>query len=136
MGGSSSRVVAFSDYQDLGYWRGPYGILVSNGISAVLSEDQCNYVIRPGDLRTNAYTSNTPLDKDAYMKKYGQTHFNNYYFNADGDVSNELTDHRVHTVNKRGKEKHYTRMNNGEIFRETSRGVKTIKPVTYKIKSW
>lgn len=131
MGGNSSKVVHFSDYGDQGFWRGPYGILVSNQIAAILTEDQCNYIIRPGNVRTNAYTANTPLNYDQFMEKYGEKHFNNYYYDLEKGEK-DVREHRIFTKNRRGKPKVYVRMLDGVIFKETSRGVKTIKPVPYK----
>ncbi len=132
MGGKSSRIVDFRDYTHSGYWRGPYGILVPNNIGAVLSEDQTNYVIRPGHLKTNAYTPKKPLSKEEYMSKYSTKYFAEDYFQSSEKIEKELSDHRLYTKNRRGKDKVYIRMNNGEIYRETKRGVKTIKPISYK----
>ncbi len=135
MGGRPTKVVHFRDYIDEGFWKGPYGILISNQIQAVICEDGCNYVMRPGDIRTNAYTPNNPMSFEAYMSRYGVKHFNNYYYDLEKG-GYEVQDHRVYTKNRRGKEKVYIRMLDGEIFKETTRGVKRIKPVPYKIKSW
>lgn len=132
MGGRSSRIVDFRDYTNSGYWRGPYGILVPNTIGAVLAEDQTNYVVKPGDIRTNAYTPNKPLSKSEYMAKYGTKYFADDYFQSSEAIEKELSDHRIYTKNRRGKDKVFIRLNNGEIYRETKRGVKMIKPVPYK----
>lgn len=132
MGGKSSKVVDFRDYENTGYWRGPYGILVPNFIAAVMCEDQTNYVMRPGDIRTNAHSVKKPLTKQEFMTKYGTKYFAENFFQSSPEIEKELTDHRVYTRDKRGKEKVYKRMNSGELFKETKRGVKTIQPVPYK----
>ena len=62
-----------------GYWKGPYGMLVSDTIDDVPSPDQCNTHESSG--RSTKMLSLRPsLSKEAYLEKYANLVSGMYYY--------------------------------------------------------
>jgi hypothetical protein len=130
MGSIGSKVYPYKMININNYWIGPYGIIISNDINRVKDPDQCNFILKPGNIRTNAYTTNTPLTKEEYMSKYATLFPNNkYYFNLTEEILNEIEVIFIRTKNKKGDLRVYRLMTSGQIFIETTHYSKTLFPI-------
>ncbi len=130
MGNSKSQIYPYR-YIDLDdCWIGPYGLIISNSISRIKDPDQVNFVLRPGNIKTNAPSNNTILSKDEYLKKYGTTFPNNrVHLILNDTILNEINTTIIKTKNKKGEGKIYKMMLDGSIFIETLYYNKTIYPI-------
>jgi hypothetical protein len=131
MGIAQSKVYPYKVINLNDYWIGPYGIIISNHINRVKDPDRTNFVLKPGNIKTNAPVNPDipPLSKDEYLAKYG-TIFpkNKYYFILSEENLKECDEYFIMTI-KDGEKRFYKIMLNGEVFLETPHYTKTIYPI-------
>ena len=128
MGCNNSKVYPYKTIDFNDYWIGPYGIQIPNTISKILDIDQCNFIIRPGNIRTNIPNNNKILNKEDYFNKYCLKGYNRKVLNLSDEILKECESYQI-IVNNNGQKEYYKLMMNGETFIETTYYSKTIYPI-------
>ncbi len=129
MGSSNSKVYPYKLLNIDNYWIGPYGMLVSNHIIRVRDPDQCNFVLRPGNKKTNAPSYSPILTKEEYLEKYATFTNDKYVFDCNEKNFNDIDQYEIVTKNKKGERRIYKMMFSGELYLQTPYYTKNIYPI-------
>ncbi len=136
MGCNTSKVYPYRLINLDEYWIGPYGIYIPNTIPKILDIDQCNYVIRPGNKKTNVPNNNQLLSRKEYIAKYSsvsnEANNNKLVLNLTEDILNECEEYQITIINESGIKDIYKLMMDGSVFIETPYFTKTIYPINVK----
>lgn len=136
MGCNASKVYPYRLVNLDDFWIGPYGIYIPNTIPKILDTDQCNYVIRPGNKKTNVPTNNQPISKIEYIAKYSsasnEPNNSRLILNLTENILNECEEYQIITINESGTKEYYKLMLDGSVFIETPYFTKTIYPIHVK----
>lgn len=81
--------------ENLGYWVGPYGVLVPNNIGSVVASDGGNTRYKTGGETEMCVYLDPPMNETIYKEKYATFKDGNYYY----DIDKELTDNNIEISN-------------------------------------